>query len=58
MISDHISVAEVKLPNLKMVRAHIGADKGTQALNFVAFLLRNAPWSVVSFFFMKPALKS
>ena len=36
----------------------VGADKGTQALNFVAFLLRNAPSSVVSIFFMKSALKS
>ena len=51
MISDDISVAEVKLPNLKMVRAHIGAEKATEALNFLAFLLRNAPSSVVSIFF-------
>ena len=51
MISDDISVAEVKLPNLKMVRVHIGAEKATQALNFLAFLLRNAPSSVVSIVF-------
>lgn len=37
MILDEISVAEVALPNLKLVRSHIGANKGEQALDFCVF---------------------
>ena len=50
MISDEISVAEVKLPSLKMVQVHIGVDKGAQALNFMGFILRSSPLSVTRVF--------
>ena len=50
---DEISVAEVALPNLKLVRAHIGANKGEQALDFLRFLLKNGPLSVVRVFFQE-----
>jgi hypothetical protein len=53
MISDEISVPEVKLPNLKTVQVHIGADKGEQTLNFLRFVLRNAPFSVARVFFQE-----
>ena len=43
MISDWISVAEVKLPSLKMVQVHIAEDKGAQALNFLGFIHRSSP---------------
>ncbi|XP_059067742.1 putative FBD-associated F-box protein At5g56440 [Cryptomeria japonica] len=50
MISDEMPTAEVALPNLKMVRAHIGPDKGAQAVIFLGFLLRNSPLSVTRVF--------
>ncbi|GLJ45326.1 hypothetical protein SUGI_0954120 [Cryptomeria japonica] len=43
MISDRMQIAEVKLSNLKMVRAHIGTHKGGRALTFLGFLLKNSP---------------
>ncbi|GLJ45316.1 hypothetical protein SUGI_0953940 [Cryptomeria japonica] len=39
MISNEMPIAEVTLPNLKMVRAHIGPDKGAQAVIFLGFTL-------------------
>jgi hypothetical protein len=50
MTLDEISVPEVKLPNLKMVQVHIGADRGEQVLNFLRFVLRNGPFSVARVF--------
>ncbi|GLJ45306.1 hypothetical protein SUGI_0953690 [Cryptomeria japonica] len=57
-MTDEISVAEVTLPNLKMVHAHIGADKGGQAVTFLGFLLKNGSLSVTRFFFLNTALES
>ncbi|GLJ45313.1 hypothetical protein SUGI_0953880 [Cryptomeria japonica] len=53
MISDEMPIGEVTLPNLKMVRAHIGPDKGAQAVIFWGFLLRNCPLSVTRVFLPK-----
>lgn len=53
MILDEISAPEVKLPNLKTVQVHVGADKGEQTLNFLRFVLRNAPFSVARVFFQE-----
>ncbi|GLJ45337.1 hypothetical protein SUGI_0954260 [Cryptomeria japonica] len=50
MISDVISVPELTLPNLKMVRAHIGPDKDGQTVAFLGFLLRHSPLSVTKVF--------
>ncbi|XP_057852566.2 putative FBD-associated F-box protein At5g56440 [Cryptomeria japonica] len=47
MISDEISIAELTLPNLKMVHAHIGQYKGGQSVKFLGFLLRNCPLTVI-----------
>ncbi|GLJ17641.1 hypothetical protein SUGI_0307260 [Cryptomeria japonica] len=50
MISYEISVAELTLSNLKMVRAHIGLDKGEKAVTFLGFLLRHSPLTVTRVF--------
>ena len=53
MIFDEISVPEVKLPNLKMVQVHIGADWDGQALNFLRFVLKCSIQCSKSFFFQQ-----
>ncbi|GLJ45314.1 hypothetical protein SUGI_0953890 [Cryptomeria japonica] len=58
MISDEMPIAEVTLPSLKMVHAHIGPDKGAQAVTFLGFLLRNGPLSVTRIFMPKRCPRS